>query len=239
MGNWMIFARSRKALSEAPANLFVDRYGHNMLKLRKAMCRCFRFLAMVSLLVSFFSLLHLFRPIHPHGLSHGTRSPAHSDLLLSMFFHVLIIILRVTPVAMAFLYGMAWWKVKTVKPSGRGWAIAASLAILLLVFPFSTVTYYAFLYAPAGSWIGFLIPIGVVLALGILGLVAFAPRDSIGQTPMVPAKAPADCGRWNHPSARCDGVGDRNSRVLARQFSSGIAGMAQQLRRCMLDCSNS
>ena len=153
---------SRKALWEAPANLFSDRYGHNMLNLRKTMCRCFRFLAMVSLLVSFFSLFHLFRPFHPHELSHGTRSPAQSDLLLSMFLHVLIIILRVTPVVLAFLYGMAWWTVKTAKPSGRGWAIAASLAILLLVFPFSTVTYYAFFYAPAGSWIGFLIPIGVV-----------------------------------------------------------------------------
>jgi hypothetical protein len=165
-----------------------------MLNLRKTMCRCFRFLAMVSLLVSFFSLFHLFRPFHPHELSHGTRSPAQSDLLLSMFLHVLIIILRVTPVVLAFLYGMAWWTVKTAKPSGRGWAIAASLAILLLVFPFSTVTYYAFFYAPAGSWIGFLIPIGVVLALGISGLVAFVPHDSIGRAPIEPAKPPRIAG---------------------------------------------
>jgi len=149
---------------------------------------------MVSLLVSFFSLFHLFRPFHPHELSHGTRSPAQSDLLLSMFLHVLIIILRVTPVVLAFLYGMAWWTVKTAKPSGRGWAIAASLAILLLVFPFSTVTYYAFFYAPAGSWIGFLIPIGVVLALGISGLVAFVPHDSIGRAPIEPAKPPRIAG---------------------------------------------
>jgi len=158
------------------------------------MCGCFRFLALLFVVVSISTLSLLFRPSHAHNILPGTQSPAGPGNLLSIFLHLLIGVLRVTPTLLAFLYGMAWWRLKAGKASGRSWAIAASLAILLLAAPFSTVTYYLFIRAPHGVWMEFLIPIGLVLALGIAGLVAFVPRDSIPQSPMEPAKPPRIAG---------------------------------------------
>ena len=88
---------------------------------------------------------------------------------------------RAIPVGLAIFYGMAWWTVKRGKVSGRLWAIAASVAMLLLLVPFLVVTYFALTYAPRGAGMGFLIIDGVVLAIGIPGLLAFAPRNSMAQ----------------------------------------------------------
>jgi hypothetical protein len=163
-------------------------------------------------MVSVSVLLRFFHSTHPQGFSPATHGPDPSHLLLYDFFHALARLLRLMPIVLAILYGMAWWTIRKGKSSGRGWAIAASVAMLILTVPFSVVVYYSFLYAPHRLWVEFLIPIALVLALGVAGLVAFASRDSIAQIPKGPANPPRIAG-------------DGTSRLLdAMVWLIGIAG---------------
>jgi hypothetical protein len=102
------------------------------------------------------------------------------------------------PLALAALYGMAWWTAKKGKSSSRGWAIAASLAMLLLSIPLLIAGYYILRYSPRAS-AHFAIFVVLVLVIGIAGLVAFGPRGVQGPV--------------NHPKpARI--AGDGTSRLL-------------------------
>ena len=157
------------------------------------MLSCFRFIALVFLLASFSMISLLFRSPHPTNIMPDAQNPAHAHLLFSVVLHMLARLLRVTPIVLAFLYGMAWWTVSKGKPSGRGWAIAASLAMLFQLVPFLNVTYYAWVYAPRGAWMGFLIVDGLVLAIGIPGLVAFGRREAMAQ-PVIAPKPPRIAG---------------------------------------------
>jgi len=71
-------------------------------------------------------------------------------------------------VTLATLAGVAWWTVWKGKPSAKGWAISASLMIILLflwqfIFPLQPVWYH---YRHLGA-----------LFIGIVGLVVFSRRD--------------------------------------------------------------
>jgi hypothetical protein len=103
--------------------------------------------------------------------------------------------------------------------------------MLFQVVPFSVVVYYSFFYAPHGLWIEFLIPIGLVLALGIAGLIAFAPRDSITQTPTESIKPQRIAGdgtsRWLDALAWLLGIAG----YFAAMFYWRRWGVAQHLPR--------
>jgi hypothetical protein len=75
--------------------------------------------------------------------------------------------------AFVTLYGAAWWTVRKGKAWARGWAIAASLATVLFCVPPLILSVQR--------------PVIVIsllfMALGIAGVIAFAPRDAIAQNP--------------------------------------------------------
>jgi hypothetical protein len=98
-----------------------------------------------------------------------------------------------SPLLVTFLNGMAWWTIKNGRPSGRGWAIAASLSLvvsgILIILPM----WNTWKYFPVGISVMLLILCGAMMALGIAGLVAFARRDSMAQ-PVFAAKPPRIAG---------------------------------------------
>lgn len=69
------------------------------------------------------------------------------------------------PVSAVIIFGVAWWRVLKQRPSARGWGIAASLIFLLF-------SLWAIFFGSESIW-GL---VGVELALGVVGLIAFSPR---------------------------------------------------------------
>jgi hypothetical protein len=98
------------------------------------------------------------------------------------------------PLILGLLYGMAWWTVKNGRRSGRGWAIAASVVMLLHGIPMLITTYYVWSYGPGLARTGFLILDGILLLVGIPGLVAFAPRDAMAEGAAEAASFPRIAG---------------------------------------------
>jgi hypothetical protein len=97
------------------------------------------------------------------------------------------------PLALGFIYGMAWWTTKKGRKSARSWAIAASLTMLLLSVPLMFATYYVVTYSRKGGT-GVIVLAGLILVLGVAGLIAFARRDSMDQmlTPIKPERIAGD-----------------------------------------------
>jgi hypothetical protein len=164
-----------------------------MLKLRKFLCACFGNLALVFILVSISTVSRLFHSYHARGLLSSTPGAIHHNKLLSIFLVVLLIIIRVLPPLVALLNGMAWWTVRKGKASGRGWAIAASLSLILLSIPIFASGFFAWKYTPIKFLMGLFVIGASMMAFGITGLVAFARSDAMAQ-PVVAAKPPRIAG---------------------------------------------
>jgi hypothetical protein len=100
--------------------------------------------------------------------------------LLGKVLSALSFSLLLVPLLLAVLYGMAWWTARQGKPAVRRWTIAASTAMLLISVPQFVAVGYAVRYGERLSAIpvGFaLLPVACFL-IGLLGLIAFASRDS-------------------------------------------------------------
>jgi hypothetical protein len=97
-----------------------------MSKLRAFLCGSFGFLASVFLFISISTVPKLL------PFSHAASSVLATRGIVAMLVDKLILSM---PLVLAVCCGMAWWRVKAGKRSGRGWAIAASLALLLLSIP--------------------------------------------------------------------------------------------------------
>jgi hypothetical protein len=80
----------------------------------------------------------------------------------------------------ALIFSMAWWTSLRGKPSARSWGIAASI-INILVALFPVILSLKFNHDWLGLFVG-LVPIGLVLALGISGLVVFARPSAVLNT---------------------------------------------------------
>lgn len=151
-----------------------------MLKLRKLLPGVFPFVAALFVLVSFGSVSRLIlsaRSPH-HFLIHRDLSPWMQGLSLVLL--ALSELILAMPPLVAFLYGMAWWKLRGGKPSGRGWAIAASVSMLVQAVPLYTATLYIYRYSSrgAGGLNAFLLIDLATLALAVAGLVAFLPPSA-------------------------------------------------------------
>lgn len=175
-----------------------------MFKLRIFLCACFGNLALVFVMVSVMSVPRL---IHPFPAGHGlSRTPGalSSDEPSSIFIIAVLGILAILPPIVAFLNGMAWWTVKKGKASARGWAIAASLSLVLSSIPIFFPLIGAWTYVPIGFLMGLLLISVSILSVGITGVVAFARRDATAQTPIEPAKPPRIVG--DGTSGLLDGI---------------------------------
>jgi len=168
-----------------------------MLALRKLLRVCFGNLSLVFLLVSLSTVPRAFRPAHHHA--HRAVSAVGSAILSSKPLSIALLLLGklilIMPLALAVVFAMAWWTLKNGKPSGRGWAIAASIAILVQSLPILLATFFALMHAALSHFIGLLIFDGVALAIGVAGLIVFVPRSATAQTPVnavKPAKIAGD-----------------------------------------------
>ncbi len=107
-------------------------------------------------------------------------SPGQKFLVIAA--SIIARLLFAIPLVVAVLNGMAWWKIKNGKPSGRGWAIAASLSLIfssvLLLLPMREMSKYS----SVGIDLGLLFICGALIVIGVLGLVAFARRDAMSQS---------------------------------------------------------
>jgi hypothetical protein len=157
-----------------------------MLVLRRLLCGCFSFLALIFLLVSVSTVPHILHPAYPHAYLHTPRGT------VAMLLGKLVLAL---PLPLGALYGMASWTVTRGKPGARAWAIAASVTLLLLCVPVTFVTIYVAKHASFRQMPGnFLIFNAIALAFGIAGLVAFGPRDAAAasQRPPKPPRIAGD-----------------------------------------------
>jgi hypothetical protein len=118
-----------------------------MRDLRKVLCWVFAISSLGCLRIA---LLRILRTLYP-----SDAVPPFRNLVIAAVFSV---------VAAIFL--VAWWAVWKVKPSARGWGIAASLIYVLLPL-------WAAMYFPRSVWV----PFGIMLATGVAGLVAFSWSD--------------------------------------------------------------
>lgn len=119
-----------------------------MRKFRKLLVGVFSFVASLEILISLIAIPAFFGFIKG-SLSHqnlldpyGPAVRLGQGLLL-----IAIALLFAMPPVAGWLYGMAWWKLKRGRPSGRGWAIAASVAILVQGLPYYLVTFILLAYA--------------------------------------------------------------------------------------------
>ncbi|MGD0914722.1 MAG: M50 family metallopeptidase, partial [Terracidiphilus sp.] len=117
-----------------------------MLTLRKSLCWVFALTAIICFRIGFWPVL-----------SSIFRQSAHisfNTLLVGALF-----------AASAVVFAAAWWNTLRAKSSARGWGLAAS-ALYVLVALLPTILAHRPI---AGSFL-------VVLVLGVVGVVAFAPR---------------------------------------------------------------
>jgi hypothetical protein len=150
-----------------------------MLRLRKFLIGAFVYIAASGALISLFAVpacislvkagvthQQIWNPQGPSAPIGRTASVTGLALLFGM------------PPIVAFLYGMAWWKLRRGAPSGRRWAIAASCSILVQGIPFYLATGVLFFYVYTERWREFLVLDLVTLFIGIAGLLFFLPRNS-------------------------------------------------------------
>ena len=163
-----------------------------MLRLRKFLCGCFGFQAIVFSLPAVFTIVYFLR----HGNLQGP-SPSARGLVRIFVFCLLL----------AIPNGMAWWTVKMRKAFARGWAIAASIeSILMCLLILIGMSLPAAYQRHPGHVRPYNLGIFVVvfLVVGITGLVVFARRSSMEQTPAERAKPPRIAG--DGTSRLLDGV---------------------------------
>jgi hypothetical protein len=144
--------------------------------LRQILRTCFANAALIYLVAStsLIPVLYRMQASNREFLSNAPRTPTFTEQMLLLLSQLIF----ATPVILALLNGMAWWTLRTGKKSGRVWAIAASLSLILS----STMLWLTDMYLnsrfPTGhppffDWI-----IGVPTLIGIAGIIAFAPSNS-------------------------------------------------------------
>jgi Zn-dependent protease len=159
-----------------------------MLKLRKFLCTCFAQVALLFLIVSVGTTPRIFTLGSGQETGPFQASPSAdfflqiaAPLLLSLAHLILAL-----PLLMTALYGMAWWTVKTGKSSGRRWAIAASIAMILQGIPQLALTLYFWNKASGLALEGMIALDLITLGIGIPGLIAFWPKDAVAPVVIAP-----------------------------------------------------
>lgn len=125
-----------------------------MVKLAKFLNWCF---ALTALIVGALCLLSLWSYLHSPHSRIASLTAGKAGVLVFLFGG---------QIAVAIVFGMAWWAVRKGKRTARGWAIAASAAEIV----FSSVPMLA-----KGS------PIWLVTAMGVAGLIVFSRRKVLAE----------------------------------------------------------
>jgi hypothetical protein len=164
-----------------------------MIKLRRFLCGCYGGLALLFLFVSFGSVKNLLQFSSQFGIDNEMYSYTPTQKIITIIASVLGMLIIAIPLVVTFINGMAWWTVRNGKASGRGWAIAASISLILSGIPLILPMRDMWKYFPVGVMVAMLVLCGAMIVLGIAGLVAFGRRDSMAQ-PVFVAKPPRIAG---------------------------------------------
>jgi len=154
-----------------------------MLKLRKFLCGCFGFLAVTYGVVALSTVPTIFRFSDFYGFPLIDSSLNYPESALSIILLLLAKFVLAMPLVLAFLFGMAWWKTKQWKNTSKGWAIAASIGLILQSVPLLAPIVFIWTENTRGSGIHefettMLLFSGISVALGIAGLIAFTRSDA-------------------------------------------------------------
>lgn len=161
-----------------------------MLKFRRLLGSTFGFLALVFLLASVSVVPVALRAFRDGSLlPPGTHAAMHPVMLTGTLRIFLGVFLLIPPV-FALCFGMAAWTIRRGVPSARPWALAASAVVLLQTVPLllamGFVAIMEFFFRPGSfrphsiHWPVALVFITIAYAsIGVAGLVAFVPRDSV------------------------------------------------------------
>lgn len=132
--------------------------------------KLFAYIAFVFVLVFAFMVPAIIRAPFPHATSHY-----HFDLL-----GMILILMRETilfmPPVMAVANGIAWWTVKSGRPSARSWAMTSSALFLIFSVPFFVADIVVFEYSMTGAVaiIGIFLSSLIFSGMGITGLAFFS-----------------------------------------------------------------
>ena len=172
-----------------------------MVWLRKFLGGFFGLLALIFAIAAAGTIPTVIRQIHEDGLIASHADVPSSWQVWAVILLLLSRLILALPLPLAALFGVAWWKVTQKKAKARGWAIAASLATLLQALPLGVAGYY--IWASGYSiWTrgDSAAPIGILslgaslLLVGVVGLVAFLPRNALSQPGETPARPPRIAG---------------------------------------------
>lgn len=152
-----------------------------MLTIRRLLQSAFAFLALIFICAAVMTVTRL-----PFFLSHWTHNPHFATapelsgmrtllMICTMFLSVLILLL---PVPLSALYVTTWWTLRSGKPSGRSWALMASIATVLQGIPIFVMSIRDWDLIQGKASTGFLILDALPFLVGIPGIVAFAPRNA-------------------------------------------------------------
>lgn len=190
-----------------------------MLKLQRFLRGCFANVALVFFAVSVPILPALFRTSLPHARARFfTEPPALRSLgVLLIALQYLILLM---PPLVAIVNSVAWWKLKHAERGARGWALAASISLLLLSAPLVAADFVLLTHptVPKRGGSGVIILSLILLSIGLAGLVAFWKRGA----PLASNRQSRIAGDGTHKSL--------DALVAILQIIGLIAGMNLYLR---------
>src|ERR1700741_937371 len=95
--------------------------------LRNFLRGCFGYASVIFLIAAFGTVPAIFSGYGSPHVHHSPRPLTFSEIsLLGASKFILLL-----PLALTYVNGMAWWNLRSRKPSGRLWALVASFSILL------------------------------------------------------------------------------------------------------------
>ncbi len=152
-----------------------------MRTVRRLLQSAFGFLALIFISAACFTLAHL-----PHFIAALTYD-LYSDnfqgasglrQLAAFVLLVLSLLLMCAPLPLAAIYSTAWWTLHQGKPSGRLWALAASIITVLQGIPMAALMFRDWGRIHGVLSEGLLILIGLPLLVGVPGIIAYVPRNA-------------------------------------------------------------
>ena len=150
-----------------------------MLKLQRFMRGCFANAAFIFLSVAITLVPVIFRASPPHVTErfNAESLPMKGVSVLVLGLQYLLFLM---PPIIGTLNALAWWKLKHAERGARGWALAASISLLLISAPLVVADFVLLLHptTPASGGTGVFILSLVLLSIGIAGLAAFWKRGA-------------------------------------------------------------
>ncbi len=161
-----------------------------MSKLRRFVSGCFGFFSIAFLLAAVSTVPLAFRnAVSPLQLHPDALSPFAQSALVSLSKCIFVL-----PLILGYLFALAWWTTRRGKASARAWALAASLLITLQGIPLLAFALYTARAFPLERLPQSIVILDLLMtALGVLGIVAFAHRDSAA-VPTAPLRQPRIAG---------------------------------------------